>query len=191
VLNPKKLLAKSPKADGAELTLNQHLIDTDNAAQAIFRGRILDNWCRFFKVKDASKFLYHLRIASLFHDIGKANSEFLTGLKSKKYKQSLRHEWLSAMILHLPSVRKWLEPSKLDLEVITAAVNSHHLKSHPKCWGIPRTLVKEFELYIKEPEVINILEKIGKIADVNGLPELPESWVASDRFWQQVYQLDL
>jgi CRISPR-associated endonuclease/helicase Cas3 len=188
VLNPKKLLAKKPRADGAELTLGQHLIDTDNAAQAIFRGRILDNWCRFFRVKDASKFLVHLQIASLFHDIGKANSEFLTALEPKKYKQSLRHEWLSAMILHLPSVRKWLEPSKLDLEVITAAVNSHHLKSHPKCWGIPRTLVKEFELYIKKPEVINILEKIGKIADVNGLPELPESWVASDRFWQQVYQ---
>lgn len=192
MLNPKKLLAKSPKADGAELTLNQHLIDTDNAAQAIFRGRILDNWCRFFRVNDANNFLVNLRIASLFHDIGKANSEFLTALKSKNYKQSLRHEWFSALILHLPSVRSWLEPSGLDLEVITAAVLCHHLQAKANGgddeWGQPRTPIKQIELYLNEPEVINILERIALIADIKGLPDLPKVWVADDIFWQQVYE---
>ncbi len=59
---PKQLLAKSRKH--GELTLKQHLIDTEDAAQAIFKGRILQNWCRFFRVGDTEKFLTHLRVAA-------------------------------------------------------------------------------------------------------------------------------
>jgi CRISPR-associated endonuclease/helicase Cas3 len=184
----KQLFAKSPRKDGKTLSLQQHLVDTDDAAQAIFTGRILLNWCRFFRVNDANIFLVHLRIASLFHDIGKANSEFLSALKSKDYKQSLRHEWFSALILHLPSVRSWLEASGLDLEVITAAVLCHHLQAHSEDWGQPRTPIKQVELYLNEPEVINILERIALIADIKGLPDLPKVWVADDIFWEQVYK---
>jgi len=115
----KHLLAKG--LTYGELTLEQHLIDTENAALAIFKDRILDNWCRFFKVKDTKIFIKHLRIAALFHDIGKANAEFDALVRGgKKQKQALRHEWVSAFVLHLPSVRSWLQKkSDLDLEIIT------------------------------------------------------------------------
>jgi len=188
---PKQLWAKSSrKLDGERLTLKQHLIDTDNAAQKIFIGRILQNWCRFFKVSNIERFLIHLRIAALFHDVGKANAEFYRIIdKNTRETQTLRHEWISALVLHLPSVRDWLGASELqlDLEVITAAVLSHHLQAHQEEWGKPRTLVKQVELYLNHSEIIEILKKIAEIADIEGLPELPDKWVAGDSFWEQIY----
>lgn len=186
----KPLLAK-PRTYG-ELTLEQHLIDTESAAIAIFKGRILENWCRFFGVQDAEHFLIHLRIAALFHDVGKANQEFYTSADTNYWgnKQTLRHEWLSALILHLPNVREWLQASelKLDLEVITAAVLSHHLKASRAEWGKPRsTGVKKLQLYSNHPEITNILNKIGQIAKLEEISELPEQWIKGDEFWEKAY----
>lgn len=192
---PQQLLAKSRKY--GELTLKQHLIDTEKAAQAIFKGRILQNWCRFFRVVNVEQFVTHLRVAALFHDIGKANAEFYAAVTGSREPQALRHEWFSALILHLPSVRAWLVPSGLDLEVITAAVLCHHLQASPKEWGKPRTQVKagdSIDLYLnyqEYSEVANILERITKVdgvEGVDGLPELPEEWVAEDRFWEKIYE---
>jgi CRISPR-associated endonuclease/helicase Cas3 len=186
----KQLLAKSPREDGKILTVEQHLTDTENAALVIFKGRILLNWCRFFRIKDANQFLLNLRIAALFHDIGKANSEFDAAVKKKLKQQTLRHEWLSALILHLPTVRSWLASSKLDLdlEVITGAVLSHHLKASYKDWGQPRTLIKQVELFLHHPEVTSILQKIAEIAEIDNLPdELPDKWSENDSLWKQVY----
>ena len=186
----KQLWAKSPREDGQILTIEQHLTDTKDAALAIFKGRILFNWCRFFRVKDTKKFLLHLKIAALFHDIGKANPEFEAAVHKKLKQQTLRHEWLSALILHLPSVRSWLASSKLDLdlEVITAAVLSHHLKASYQDWGKPRTLVKQVELFLHHPEITNILQKIAEIAEIEGLPDvLPDKWSENDSLWKQVY----
>ncbi|MBD2492940.1 CRISPR-associated helicase Cas3' [Nostoc sp. FACHB-280] len=185
----KQLLAKSPREDGKILTVEEHLSDTDNAVMAIFKQRILLNWCRFFGVKDADKFILNLRIAALFHDIGKANAEFDAAVNKKLKQQTLRHEWLSALILHLPSVRSWLASNKsdLDLEVITAAVLSHHLKASKKEWGKPRT-VEQVELFLHHPEITNILQKIAEIAKIEGLPaELPDKWLVNDPLWQQAY----
>ena len=132
----KQLLAKSQKFDGSYLSLEQHLQDTEVAALAIFKGRMLDNWCQFFKVKDPDEFLLHLRVAALFHDLGKANHEFMEAVTTKGFvPQTLRHEWISALVLHLPEVRQWLGESSLNLEVITAAVLSHHLKAKSDEWG--------------------------------------------------------
>lgn len=191
-MKPEQLLAK-PRKYGKELTLEDHLIDTENAAIAIFRGRILENWCRFFRVQDAERFLIHLRIAGLFHDVGKANQEFYTSADTNYWgnKQTLRHEWLSALILHLPNVREWLQASdlKLDVEVITAAVLSHHLKANRKDWGQPRpTGVQTLELYSNHPEITNIMQKIGQIAKLEEIPKLPEQWIKGDNFWKKVYE---
>lgn len=88
----------------------------------------------------------------------------------------------------MPNVRAWLAATGLDLEVITAAVLCHHLKASYKEWGRPRTQVKQVELYLDHPEVINILQRIAQIAGVDGLPELPGKWIAGDCFWEQVYE---
>ena len=184
----KHLLAKG--LTYGELTLEQHLIDTENAALAIFKDRILDNWCRFFKVKDTKIFIKHLRIAALFHDIGKANAEFDALVRGgKKQKQALRHEWVSAFVLHLPSVRSWLQKkSDLDLEIITASVLCHHLQASRAEWGKSRSQVKEVEFYFNNSQVKNILTKIAEIVDIQELPELPENWIKGDSFWEKVYQ---
>jgi CRISPR-associated endonuclease/helicase Cas3 len=183
----KQLLAKS--LTYGELTLEQHLIDTENAALAIFKDRILDNWCRFLKVKDTKIFIKHLRIAALFHDIGKANAEFDALVRGgKKQKQALRHEWVSAFVLHLPSVRSWLEKSDIDLEIITASVLCHHLQASRAEWGKSRSQVKEVEFYFNNSQVKNILTKIAEIVDIQELPELPEKWIKGDNFWEKIYQ---
>ena len=183
----KPLLAKS-RRDGLEVTLQDHLEDTEKAASQIFRldkrwGR---NWCRFFKIteqKDQEKFLLNLRIAALFHDIGKANEDFQNAVSTNGfYQQTIRHEHLSALILHLPKVRKWLSENKdLDLEVITGAVLSHHLKAsaveeNKWRWMQPKDKFK-LELFSSHEEVTSIFNKIKEIA------ELSETLIIDEKLW--------
>lgn len=130
------LRAKSDKKGHEPITLQRHIEDVEKSAREVFRldKRWGQNWCRFFKIyekADQEKFLLNLRVAALFHDIGKANEEFQTAVSQNGFhQQSIRHEHLSALILHLPEVREWLSENKeLDLEVITAAVLSHHIKA--------------------------------------------------------------
>jgi CRISPR-associated endonuclease/helicase Cas3 len=188
------LLAKSLIPNRVPLTLEQHLKDTEKAALAIFRDRMLRNWCRFFKVQDYDEFLIHIRVAALFHDIGKANEEFDALIKGKNLKQALRHEWISALILHFPTVRTWLKPSGLDLEVVTAAVLCHHLQASPyqkgnvKPFGKSRTLIQEIQLYLEHPQIEVILAKIGELVNLKGTPELPKKWISTDQLWAKVYE---
>ena len=119
---PETLLAKS-KREGRILSLEQHLLDTEQAAVLIFRvdGRWGRNWCRFFGLRNREtqeNFLLNLRIAALFHDLGKANEDFYHAVTRAGFvQQSLRHEHISALLLHLPSVRGWLaHNAALDLE---------------------------------------------------------------------------
>jgi CRISPR-associated endonuclease/helicase Cas3 len=128
------LLAKSPRG-GRTLTLYQHLLDTEQAARALFRKgtRWARAYLRFFKLPEDehARFLLNLRIAALFHDIGKANEDFQAAMLSKGFKaQSLRHEHLSALLLCESSVIAWLSTNRdIDIDIIVAAVLSHHLKA--------------------------------------------------------------
>lgn len=184
---PQELLAKSVK-NGRKIPLQRHLFETEQAAQEIFRldKRWGKNWCRFFKVTEKAKqekFLLHLRIAALFHDIGKANEEFQSLVNNKlDGRQTIRHEHLSALILHLPEVRNWLRQNEnLDLEVITAAVLSHHLKASDKAgcqwlWGQPKE--KPFlQSYEAHDEINATFDRIQKVA------ELPNSLRLENKIW--------
>ncbi|MDB9311783.1 CRISPR-associated helicase Cas3' [Spirulina sp. CS-785/01] len=183
------LLAKSLKY--GELPLEQHLIDTETAVQHIFKGRILKNWCRFFGVTDAERFLQHLRIAALFHDVGKANADFIALINGSREKQTLRHEWISALILHYPTVWQWLDKSGLDREAIVAAVLSHHLRAtinhSEENWGQPQNQKKTVKFYLDHPQIQRIFQKIAAIAGLTGVPELPHQWVKGQPFWEQLY----
>jgi CRISPR-associated endonuclease/helicase Cas3 len=74
------LYAKVLKEGKDPLTLEKHLLDTDEAAVHIFMkgSKFLENWLRFFKIDKGAeeKYLLNLRVACLFHDIGKANEDF-------------------------------------------------------------------------------------------------------------------
>lgn len=189
---PEKLLAKSKPP----ITLQQHLSDTEKSARQIFRldGRWGQNWCRFFKLTseaEQQKFLLNLRVAALFHDIGKANEEFYKAV-SGGCEQTFRHEHISALILHLPQVRTWLNSPALDVEVITAAVLSHHLKASEKGdhqWATPRkgTRNKPVQLYLLHDEVTNILQEIAQIAELAPPPELKVSTFSQDPMWGKAW----
>ncbi len=173
--NPHDILrAKSDREGRDPVTLQEHLEDTEKAAREVFwlDKRWGRNWCRFFKIyekDEQEKFLLNLRIAALFHDIGKANEDFQNAVsQSSFYQQTIRHEHLSALILHLPEVRKWLSENKnLDLEVITGAVLSHHLKASAdnENWKWMQSKGKPFvQLFDSHSEINAIFDRIREIA---------------------------
>ena len=196
---PEYLLAKSKRGDRI-VTLQEHLSDTEKSASQIFRldGRWGQNWCRFFRLaseEEQQKFLLNLRVAALFHDIGKANEEFYKAV-SGGCDQTFRHEHISALILHLPQVRSWLNHQPLDVEVITAAVLSHHLKAEEKGdrqWGSPNkgSRNKPVQLYLLHDEVKNILQEIAEIADLTVPPELPFSTFSQDAIWGKAWKVGM
>lgn len=165
------LLAKSPR--GAQrLTLQQHLLDTEQAARVLFRdgSRWGRSFLRFFKLPETSheRFLLNLRIAALFHDIGKANDGFLTAVTSSRFvAQSLRHEHLSAIVLAHADVRRWLAGCpNLDIDLVLAAVLSHHLKAAPNGeWQVlnPRSAVAT-KLFLADPQVLSTFDRIAVVA---------------------------
>ena len=173
---PERLLAKSRRYGKEEVTLQRHLFETEQAAEEVFRlnGRWGQNWCRFFRLnlpELQASFLLHLRLAALFHDIGKANEDFYAAVTAGRFvQQTLRHEHLSALILHLPEVRSWLsQNNSLDLEVITGAVLSHHAKAAESGdwkWCQPKSKTT-LQLFCSHREVNAVLDRIKEVA---GLP---------------------
>jgi CRISPR-associated endonuclease/helicase Cas3 len=199
---PDTLWAKSKQVR----TLEQHLLDAESAAQQIFRldSRWGQNWCRFFQIKgeeNQQKFLLNLQVAALFHDLGKANEDFYAAVTSPGFlPQVLRHEHLSALILCLPEVRIWLEGNlDLDVDVITAAVLSHHLKASEGekitpngksyKWCQPQSLKQApISLYLNHDEVTRSLYRIANIANLKSLPNLPNSsWHPLQATWQEAH----
>ncbi|MEX0268999.1 CRISPR-associated helicase Cas3' [Leptolyngbyaceae cyanobacterium UHCC 1019] len=198
---PDTLWAKSNRI----LTLEKHLLDAEQAAQQIFRlnGRWGQNWCRFFQIRgeeNQQKFLLNLQVAALFHDLGKANEDFYTAVTSPGFlPQVLRHEHLSALILCLPEVRTWLSHnSVLDVDVITAAVLSHHLKASKDekttpngksyRWCQPQSNKPLLELYLMHEQVARTLDTIAQVANLNTTLSLPTAAWKPGSVWDKTYR---
>lgn len=192
------LLAKSPR--GSRLvSLDEHCADTEKAARLVFRpdGRWSRSWARFFRFQDADRrrFLLNLRVAGLFHDVGKANEEFQAAVMGERQgkRQTLRHEHFSALILALPDCRAWLGKNPdLDIDAITAAVLSHHMKAaeHGEewAWGRPCTVADrgsaQVRLHLGHPAVREIFTRVRELADLPPPPALPVlPWAESSNIW--------
>lgn len=191
-----KLFAKSKKEGREPLTLEKHSFDTEEAAILIFKkdSRFFQNWLRFFKLDSSleDKFLLNLRVACLFHDIGKANDDFQKAVDGKLTHQGIRHEHLSALILHLPEVRVWLgQNGELDHDIISASVLTHHLKSEESGlyeWG---KLKREgiVNVLLNHQEVKNILEQVSLVANLVNIPNLPMepfTSIKNNTIWDQI-----
>jgi len=137
------LLAKSrPRGDPGtppEITLTGHTSCVLKAVEALFGAegsptRLGRSWLRFFGLKeeDFGRFLRHLRIAAAAHDWGKANDGFQDAVTDRG-EQVVRHEHLSGLILAEvladSKVRVWLGEAAIDVNVLLAAVISHHVKA--------------------------------------------------------------
>ena len=186
-MNPPVLLAKSALPGRPTVTLEAHLADTATAARALFRpgSRLRERWLRFFRVGPAGlrRFEPCLEVAALLHDLGKANAEFLAAVQGSGRPQTLRHEHISALVLCLPEVRGWLAASPtIDVDVVTAAVLSHHFKADDKGdyrWCQPRH-ASTLALYLDHPEVVRTLERVAAAAGLGPPPRLNlRSWSGS------------
>lgn len=193
--SPRQLLAKSRRG-AKELTLLQHLLDTERAAVALFRAgtRWAQAYPRFFKLTPAQHktFLLHLQIAALFHDIGKANEDFQGAMAATGFKrQSLRHEHLSALLVCEPSVSAWLSTNaNVDVDVVVAAVLSHHLKASPDGeWQVLHAKhATPTALFFDDDQVRDALRRIAYIA---GLQPFTGSFPAAryiDSAWKPGWQ---
>ena len=193
---PDRLLAKSA-AGPRIVTLERHLLDTEAAAVRLFSldRRWGGSFCRFFRVAEdqRDRFLLHLRVATLLHDVGKANADFHDAVtKRDRSVQTLRHEHLSALVLHLPQVSAWLgQNPALDLDVIAAAVLSHHLKASDGGdwkWCAPRTDPAAVCVFFGHPEVARVLARVAQIAALGPAPELPSGVWSPSPPWEPAWR---
>lgn len=208
---PKQLLAKSPKPGRKPVTLEQHLQDAAQCAAQIFRldGRWGQNWCRFFRIQGSEaqeQFLLNLQVAALFHDLGKANEDFYAAVSQPGFtQQTVRHEHISALILCLPEVRSWLsQDTRLDADIITAAVLSHHLKASDDAksvkdkersekiktyrWGQAQTQKQLVTLYLQHEEVTTTLQRIVNFTNLQEVPSLPKTAWKPASEWEQAWR---
>lgn len=192
-----ELLAKGVRGGRRPLSLHQHLRDADDAAQRLFRAgsRWAEAFLRFFKLapSDHPRFLLHLRVAALFHDLGKANQSFLDAVRAPGYQQQLaRHEHLSALVLAHADVAAWLSRNPdLDQDTIIAAVLSHHLKASLS--GEHQVLADKGQqtipFYLAHPQVEMTLRDVASVAGLDGpLPKLPTTYGIRDRSWDQAFR---
>jgi CRISPR-associated endonuclease/helicase Cas3 len=178
--SPAFLPAKKVTSWRPSVSLADHLRDTELAAAQVFRldrrwGRA---FCRFFRLEPgaAERFLVTVRVAGLFHDLGKANEDFCAAMTGPMRTQVLRHEHISAAILHIPAIRSWLAVAKqIDLEAVTAAVLSHHIKaseSGDHRWMEPRREARLLPLYLDHHDVSLTFDRVRELLGIGPCPPL-------------------
>lgn len=187
------LYAKSKKAGREQLTLLKHLLDTEQAVELLFAvgTRWREAWVRFFKIPEEEQALFwtSLRVAALFHDLGKANHDFqLAVTKTGSHAQAVRHEHLSALLLALPSFRNWLSPA-LDVDVTLGAVLSHHIKAARQpshVYGWCRGASAQVELYFGDADVASILARVQRELGLGPAPPIPQGpWHGFRGVWAE------
>ena len=135
-----ELYAKSqPRLEGIPWpTLISHLQDVVDAAHELFdptrSPRLCNQWLRFFRLDSSSsdRFCRTLRAAAALHDLGKANDGFQAAVGNPAYgkgEQGIRHEHLSALLIHQQTVWDWLNRDQsTDWPIVLSAVLTHHQK---------------------------------------------------------------
>ncbi|MBK8255723.1 MAG: CRISPR-associated helicase Cas3' [Polyangiaceae bacterium] len=195
--SPEVLHAKS-KTYG--LSLHAHLMDARQAARALFQAdrRWGRAFARFFRLPDGEheRFLIHLQAAALLHDIGKANEDFQRAVTAPGFEaQTMRHEHLSALFMHLPPVWQWLSGARdVDLPAIAAAVLSHHLKAaetadhdgRAPVWGEPQKDQKRLFVFFDHPDVTRMLATLAEVLGLGPPPEpVREAWSLRSETWER------
>jgi CRISPR-associated endonuclease/helicase Cas3 len=133
------ILAKSARR-GHAVTLSEHGGDVMRATRVMFGERdrpspLAGAWLRFFKVPQqrCHEFWRALMVASILHDLGKANSEFQAAVRNPTKMQAIRHEHVTALLLGTGPLADWLDKCLRPVErlAVLSAVASHHCKVGP------------------------------------------------------------
>lgn len=182
-----KILAKSPMS-GREITLSEHVATVRDAVEYLFGAadkptRLGEEWVRFFRIHPSRfrDFLINLKLAAIFHDLGKANDGFQKAIR-KEGTQAIRHEHLSALLLYSEPMCTWLSGHRslgVDVEIVIAAVLSHHLKVSDAQFG--KRLepgLESFRVFTRAPEFLNCLHMASEIIGAE-----PPDLSGFDRQW--------
>jgi CRISPR-associated endonuclease/helicase Cas3 len=132
-------------------------------------------WLTFFGLdgQNASRFLKALLVASWLHDCGKANSGFQAVVRSAG-EQRVRHEHVSTVFLLDQPIHDWLS-SHVDLDIVIAAVLSHHLKANDD--NVCHSLVEgdySIEFLQGNVEFAQILESLATDCRLSPRPALTD-----------------
>ena len=178
------LIAKAVPNTGTPLKLIDHTRDVVDASRALFGeiespSRLGRQWLKFFRLTeaaDATLFFNCLHAAGWLHDIGKANSDMQSVLYRDpgQREQLIRHEYLSVMIMSMPSVQEWLnQRADIDWPIVLSAVGSHHLKFCKD--DLERTIPGEtVELFLTHPDFQGLIQAISDGLKLYGTPALPQ-----------------
>jgi CRISPR-associated endonuclease/helicase Cas3 len=183
-----RLLAKSGKPIRPERTLTGHTAAVLRAVEALFianggPSRLALSWLRFFCLAagDFARFLRHLRIAAVTHDLGKANDGFQAAVHQCG-EQVVRHEHLSGLLLFDKAILDWLRQSNVDACIIISAVISHHVKSGQKTLGELLGARNTVRILSEHPDFIEVWRMIQ--AEVGclfpGNAQFPNLWKEED-----------
>lgn len=198
---PERLLAKSVVINRPPVTLISHSLDVASCAEMLF-GTVEGStslgraWCRFFKLDSFEPFLFNLKLACLFHDLGKATPGFQQALERQGV-QIFRHEYLSAFLLLEDSVRCWLTAHpQVYFPGVLAAVAGHHLKASPRntqvspnnnryVFGEPSldwSGRPEIRMYFDHQDVQHIWKQIAAVLGSEVPADLPSAlvWTCQD-----------
>jgi len=176
------LLAKSPKTNQPPVTLARHSQDVAHCAELLFglpehATDLGYAWCRFFQINEPTRFLFNLRLACLFHDLGKATPGFQLALHHN-HQQLFRHEHLSVFLLLVPEIRTWISRHpQTEFPALLAAVGGHHLKAgEPSPYGNPSVLFGQplmhwngkpsIQIPLSHPDVAAILAQIAQVLEI-------------------------
>jgi len=175
-----RLLAKQPHGTRV-ITLPEHTRSVVRAAEALFGTTthlttLGSRWLRFFRLTNLQQepFLRNLKLAAIFHDLGKANSGFQNALLHQG-EQAFRHEHLSALLLWEPPLRDWLSAGEgVNPHVVVSAVVSHHHKVNPTEMAAPLVPLASVRLLLDSPDFMETLQiaepVLGPVPSLAGLP---------------------
>jgi CRISPR-associated endonuclease/helicase Cas3 len=140
--------------------------------------RLCRQWFVFFGLSEniIQVFFTTTRLACLFHDIGKAGSGFQSMIR-RKGQQLIRHEHFSAILLHCPELRRWIEKTpNADIDIVISAVLGHHLKADPRNNNLAENLlgIDYSRFFLNSEALTELLREI--CGSVEELPPLQESF---------------
>jgi CRISPR-associated endonuclease/helicase Cas3 len=180
------LMAKSARGGRPGRTLIEHTQDVVEAFESMFGTpeqptELASRWGRFFELSDARAFLLNGLRAAQFHDWGKADDGFQAML-SRLGSQLLRHEQISALLMHHPEVWKWLgNDPQLDLPVILAAVVGHHLKARSTEFGRPQADIESLLRIRWDNKAFQDYLATLALGSERGVPDVPKLWSYTSR----------
>ena len=205
-LDPNRLWAKRWRGNGRKESayLPGHLKDVHEAALLVLDATAEAQLASLTLAATdwLGRFRRVVSLAAALHDLGKCNSQFQNMLRRDDYRQALRHEWVTWLILNDRELglRDWLlsalDGEEDDWRILCWSIAGHHPRydrsAPPDLADGPMKL----SLPLDHPDVIEVLQGIGDTFHLGKPPELSPRAIdlgvggseALDELYQSYYE---